>query len=104
MSTFLLNLLVQISKALVNLKIQFLFRKEFLFSSGPVGLATPPACSAFQPSGLGPNPSSDQHAEPAHRPRIPFPLPSLTRASAHATTSPRHVRHLLSPIDTMEPR
>jgi hypothetical protein len=28
-SKFLLNLLVQISQAIVNLKIQFLFRKDF---------------------------------------------------------------------------
>jgi hypothetical protein len=49
---FLLNLLVQISKALVNSKIQFLFRKEFLFSSGPLGQAAPSAYSAFWPTRL----------------------------------------------------
>jgi hypothetical protein len=47
---FLLNLPVQISKALVNSKIQFLFRKGFLFSFGPVGPAAPPAYPAFRPS------------------------------------------------------
>jgi hypothetical protein len=46
MSKFLLNLLLQISKALVNSKIQFLFEKNFSseFSPlGPAGLPTPPA-------------------------------------------------------------
>jgi hypothetical protein len=80
---FLLNLLVQIFKDLVNSKIQFLFRKEFLFSSGPVGPAALPTCSAFRPSGLRPNPSSGQPTEPAHRPWISFPLPSPTRPGAH---------------------
>jgi hypothetical protein len=50
MSKLLLNLPVQISKALVNSKIQFLFRKEFLFSSGPVSPVAPPAYSAFRPN------------------------------------------------------
>jgi hypothetical protein len=107
-SKFLLNLLVQISKALVNSKIQFLFRKAILFSSDPVGQAAPPACLAFRRSGLRPNPLIDQHAKPAQRPRIPFPLPSPTRAGAHVTASPmhhpRHVRHPLSPTDAMEPQ
>jgi hypothetical protein len=41
MSKFLLNLLVQISKALVYSKIQFLFRKEFSSDFGPPGPASP---------------------------------------------------------------
>jgi hypothetical protein len=45
MSKFLLNLLLQISKALVNSKIQILFRKEFSFAFGPIGpVASRPAC------------------------------------------------------------
>ena len=39
MSKFLLNLLLQISKALVNSKIQFLIRKFFIRISGPADLA-----------------------------------------------------------------
>jgi hypothetical protein len=39
MSNFLLNLLVQISKALVNLKIQFLIQKFLFFAFGPTDLA-----------------------------------------------------------------
>jgi hypothetical protein len=39
MSKFLLNLLLQISKALVYSKIKFLFRKEFSFTFGPIGPA-----------------------------------------------------------------
>jgi hypothetical protein len=41
MSKFLLNLLLQISKALVNSKIQFLFEKNFSSEFGPPGPASP---------------------------------------------------------------
>jgi hypothetical protein len=39
MSKFLLNLLMQISKALVNSKIRFLIQKFFFFAFGPPDLA-----------------------------------------------------------------
>jgi hypothetical protein len=39
MSKFLLNLLVQISKALVNSKIQFLIQNFFFFTFSPTDLA-----------------------------------------------------------------
>jgi hypothetical protein len=49
MSTFLLNLLLQISKALVNSKIQFLFENNFSSEFGPPGPTSPVlACSAPQ--------------------------------------------------------
>jgi hypothetical protein len=41
MSKFLLNLLLQISKALVNSKIQLLFEKNFSSEFGPPGPASP---------------------------------------------------------------
>jgi hypothetical protein len=41
MSKFLLNLLLQISKALVNSKIQFLFEKNFSSEFSPPGPASP---------------------------------------------------------------
>jgi hypothetical protein len=41
MSKFLLNLLLQISKALVNSKIQFLFKKNFSSEFRPPGPASP---------------------------------------------------------------
>jgi hypothetical protein len=41
MSKSLLNLLVQISKALVNSKIQFLIQKSFFFAFGPANLTGP---------------------------------------------------------------
>jgi hypothetical protein len=41
MSKFLLNLLLQISKAMVNSKIQFLFEKNFSSEFGPPGPASP---------------------------------------------------------------
>jgi hypothetical protein len=50
MSKFLLNLLVQISKALVNSKIQFLFGKEFFLRFRPNRPSGQPACPASQPS------------------------------------------------------
>jgi hypothetical protein len=52
MSKFLLNLLVQISKALVYSKIQFLFEKEFSLDFGPSGPA-PPAQACFAPHAAG---------------------------------------------------
>jgi hypothetical protein len=47
MSKFLLNLLLQISKTLVNSKIQFLIQKFFFLTFGPTDLA---AHSAFGPA------------------------------------------------------
>jgi hypothetical protein len=52
MLKFLLNLLVQISKALVYLKIQFLFEKESSSDFGPSGPA-PPALARFAPQAAG---------------------------------------------------
>jgi hypothetical protein len=49
MSEFLLNLLLQISKALVNSKIQFLIQKSFFLTFGPADLATH---STFGPASL----------------------------------------------------
>jgi hypothetical protein len=47
MSKFVLNILLQISKALINSKIQFLIQKFFFFTFGPADLA---AHSAFGPA------------------------------------------------------
>jgi hypothetical protein len=52
MSKFLLNLLVQISKALVYSKIQFLFEKEFSSGFGPSSPA-PPALARYAPQAAG---------------------------------------------------
>jgi hypothetical protein len=52
MSKFPLNLLLQISKALVYLKIQFLFEKEFSSDFGPSGPA-PPALARYAPQATG---------------------------------------------------
>jgi hypothetical protein len=61
MSKFLLNLLVQISKALVNSKIQFLIQKFFIFAFGPANLAGPlslwPSRPRWPLSSCGPKPS-----------------------------------------------
>jgi hypothetical protein len=69
MSKFLLNLLLQISKALVNSKIQFLFKNNFSseFSPlGPAGLPTPPALAC----------RSAQAVQPLHSPNRPAHLAS----------------------------
>jgi hypothetical protein len=52
MSKFLVNLLVQISKALVYSKIQFLFEKEFSSYFSPSGPA-PPALARYTPQAVG---------------------------------------------------
>jgi hypothetical protein len=77
---FLLNILVQISKALVNSKIQFLFQKEFLFSSSPLGPAAPSACSAFWPTW-------------PTRPLLPPSAPKQGSAAAASQRCPDLARH-----------
>jgi hypothetical protein len=68
MSKFLLNLLVQISKALVNLKIQFLIQNFFFLA---FGLADFAAHSAFGPA--SPLASLPPQGEtPPHRPIQPM--------------------------------
>jgi hypothetical protein len=54
MSKFLLNLLVQISKALVNSKIQFLIQRFFFFAFGPADHAAHSALGPAGPAGLSP--------------------------------------------------
>jgi hypothetical protein len=58
MSKFLLNLLLQISKALVYSKIKFLFEKEFSFTFGPIGpAASQPSCGPLVFFSIGRSPS-----------------------------------------------
>jgi hypothetical protein len=52
MSKFLINLLVQISKALVYSKIYFLFKKEFSLDFAPSGPA-PPTPTRYAPQAAG---------------------------------------------------
>jgi hypothetical protein len=52
MSKFLLNLLVQISKALIYSKIHFLFEKKFSSDFGPSGPASP-ALARYAPQATG---------------------------------------------------
>jgi hypothetical protein len=54
MSKFLINLLVQISKALVNLEIQFLIQKFFLLDFSPADLAAHSVVGPVGPAGLSP--------------------------------------------------
>jgi hypothetical protein len=62
MSKFLLNLPLQISKALVNSKIQFLFGKEFSFAFGTIGPAASRPAQPLRPAATGPSPFLPQAA------------------------------------------
>jgi hypothetical protein len=75
---FQLNLLLQISKALLQSKINFLFGKEFFFTFGPE-----------RPSGQSPHPAS----QPGHSPR---PIPACA-ASSSSLRSPAATPFPLSP-------
>jgi hypothetical protein len=69
MSKFLLNLLLQFSKALLNSEIQFLFGNSFFFIFGPADLAARQSLTA-QPA-CSPRPWPDGRPEP---PGFPGPL------------------------------
>jgi hypothetical protein len=84
MSKFFLNLLLQISKALVNSKIQFLIQKFFFLTFGPadlaahslISLSSGPWLSAPSPTSSRPSlPSSPplpgHRAPPSSAPRVP---------------------------------
>jgi hypothetical protein len=91
MSKFLLNLLLQIFKALVNSKFHFLIQKFFFLTFGPADLA---AHSAFDPaSPLASQPPHAVFSFGSHLPSWP-PLPRLSVKRALAVNS---VPHLLPP-------
>jgi hypothetical protein len=79
MSKFLLNLLLQISKALVNSKIQFLIQKFFFLAFSPADLAAHPAFSLagsrWPLSSRGLNPTLPQYVFPFGS-RLPEPAAS----------------------------
>jgi hypothetical protein len=80
MSKFLLNLLLQISKALVNSKIQFLIQKFFsLLSAWPTPQPVRPL------------------AQPAHRPRYPR-RPKQSRPAHPARASVAFSREIRFPL------
>jgi hypothetical protein len=73
MSKFLLNLLVQISKAGVYSKIQFLFEKEFSSDFGPSGPAPPTlACNSPYAAGSPLGPIGSSRVRVFAKRRIPF--------------------------------
>jgi hypothetical protein len=73
MSKFLLNLLVQIFKALVNSKIQFLIQNFFFFAFGPADLAAHSASGPADPSW----PLFSRRLKPIGRPKPLSPRASL---------------------------
>jgi hypothetical protein len=113
MPKFLLNLFLQISKALVNSKIQFLFEKEFSFSFGPIGPAAsrparplrlashrpflPQAARVLRPSQPARQWRIGQNMSPFSRWRNPAttPSPSVTAKLAPPVSSIFH----LAPVD-----
>jgi hypothetical protein len=75
MSKFLLNLLLQISKALLNSKIKFLFEKNFSSELGPAGQTTPPALACRPAQAVQPLPGPNRPAHLASQPlgpRVPL--------------------------------
>jgi hypothetical protein len=97
MSKFLLNLFLQISKALVYSKIKFLFRKEFFLHFRPNRPNGQPAHPAFWPShgplffqpAFPPLPTGPQ---PLGRPSPPS-RPSRPSSSSSRTEAVRAGRH-----------
>jgi hypothetical protein len=80
MSKYLLNLLLQISKALVNSKIQFLFEKNFSSEFSPAGLPTPPALACRLAQAVHPLPGPNRPAHLASQPLGPrVPLAYFTK-------------------------
>jgi hypothetical protein len=65
-SKFLLNLLVQISKALIYSKIQFLSEKKFSSTFGPIG---PVASQPIRPFGLE---QPSRPSQPTRPPALPL--------------------------------
>jgi hypothetical protein len=88
MSKFLLNLLVQISNALVYSKIQFLFEKELSSDFGPSGPA-PPVLARFARRPPGPHSAHSAQAALAYLPKGVFPstlrIPATTPSLSHIT-------------------
>jgi hypothetical protein len=113
MPKFLLNLFLQISKASVNSKIQFLFGKEFSFAFGPIGPAAsrpawPLSPASHRPSlpqaahALGPSRPAQQwrigqnmfpfsHYATRRRRLLPLSPPSGAHLSALSSTSHRPI-------------
>jgi hypothetical protein len=61
MSKFLVNLLVQISKALVNSKNPIFNSEILFFAFGPADLAAHSAVGPANPAGLSPLPQAEAH-------------------------------------------
>jgi hypothetical protein len=85
-SKFLLNLLVQIFKALVNSKIQLLLRKGFLFRFGP---AARRCIWPFSPAGLTgyTRPSCSPSLPPAETSAATGPVSHRLASTAQAATA-----------------
>jgi hypothetical protein len=100
MSKFLLNLLVQISKALIYSKIQFLFEKEFSSDFGPSGPA-PPTLTYYAPQAVGSplGPLSPSRVGVFAERRIPFDFAHSGRdafsLSCHCHVGPTYRLHPL---------
>jgi hypothetical protein len=69
MLKFLLNLLLQISKALINSKIQFLIQKSFFLAFGPANLAARSASSPASPP-VAPSPQAETVPAGPSSPRV----------------------------------
>jgi hypothetical protein len=99
-SKFLLNLLVQISKALIYSKIQFLSEKKFSSTLGPIG---PVASRPIRPFG----PEQPSRPSQPTRPRPPSPSSLPHRDGGSTASSSRAAApwapHCLSPAPWSDP-
>jgi hypothetical protein len=113
MSKFLLNLLLQISKALVYSKINFLFGKEFSFTFGPIGPAASRPCHGplvFFSTGRTPSPHWSSASRPAQLALSAQPTARLWRPARLLPPIRKSVNfrncllHLLPPTIATHPR
>jgi hypothetical protein len=94
MSKFLLNLPLQISKALVNSKIQFLIQKSFFHAFGPANLAARSASGLASPS-AAPSPQAEIAPTGPSSPRVGHVFRGNTFSfSVHAFSSRPPLPHL----------
>jgi hypothetical protein len=96
MSKSLINLLVQISKALVYSKNQILFRKEFSLTFGPIGPAAsrPSRDPLVFLTGRSPSPHWASASRPARASVEPYPVAAFHTGER---LQPRYLRPLFAP-------
>jgi hypothetical protein len=93
-SKFLPNLLVQISKALVNSKIQFLFGKDFSFAFSPIRPAASRPTQPLSPASHWPSLPQAARALGPSRPTRQWRMGQNTFPFSHCATRRRRLLRL----------